>query len=121
VQSHKDEAGAEGIQHVYGMTHTTRPYGFDGKFTLHIYKRSGVTVEIAVVDEIGDGETPLLEVALAVRRDEHPHLWRVVYEHSLGYILDGGEGYGLEECLRKYCPAPDEVLESGPTPACSST
>jgi hypothetical protein len=110
----KDNATlAEGTQHACDMNRAPLQ---DENINTRYYDDSpvgdiNVTVAIRVLDFMIEGENliPVLEVKLKVEPDwtlGQPDVWSVVYVHSLGCILDG-----FEEYLKKYCPAPDQVLE----------
>jgi hypothetical protein len=92
---------------VYGLRHTSRPYG-DPNLTLHTYKcdRRRVEVGIVIVEQgtPDENENTIIELHLEVRDDECPHIWSVIFEHSVSYILSCCSDGGLEEYLRRQRP-----------------
>ena len=99
---------------VYGLRHTSEPYGEGGLYTLHTYKRdhNRISVGIAVVEQGPNEGDPMIELHLEVRTDDCPHIRQVIFEHSVGYILTCCDYGGLEEYLKACCPSDyQEALE----------
>ena len=99
---------------VYGLRHTSKPYGEGGLYTLHTYKRdhNRISVGIAVVEQGPNEGDPMIELHLEVRTDDCPHIRQVIFEHSIGYILTCCDYGGLEEYLKACCPSDyQEALE----------
>ena len=54
----------------------------------------------------------MIELHLEVRSDDCPHIWQVIFEHSVGYILTRCDYGGLEEYLKACRPSDyQEALE----------
>ena len=117
----KTERPAEGTQHACGMNRTTAEFDdYDsGKPNTHIrfYTDSPVgaihvTTSVEVLSlTLGKGYVaPFLRMELMVEADDtydQPDVWSVIFVHFADMIMDG-----IEEYLKKYCPAPNEVLET---------
>ena len=105
-----------GNQHAYGMNriiwneeefHLNKQYYDDSPVGA-----IDVIVAVRVLDLMikDDNIVPLLEVGLSVEplgETGKPESWSVSYVHFPDCILDG-----FEEFQKKYCPAPDQVLET---------
>jgi hypothetical protein len=117
----KTELPAEGTQHACGMNRTTAEFDdYDsGKPNTHrrFYTDSPVgaihvTTSVEVLSlTLGKGwVAPFLRIKLMVEADEtydQPDVWSVIFVHFADIIMDG-----IEDYLKKYCPAPNEVLET---------
>jgi hypothetical protein len=115
----KDNATlAEGTQHACDMTRTIPDEDIHSKRQYYDDSPVGaidVIVAIRVLDLVMEAEpldvVPILRVELSVEMlDEseiQPHVWSIIYRHSPAYLFKG-----LEEYLKQYCPAPDQVLET---------
>jgi hypothetical protein len=113
---------AEGIRHASGLTRSTSEFEDEDSGEPHTHKRwytdspvGSITVTTSVrvlqlyVTEYG--LDPFLEMELVVDADgdtsDQPDRWSVTYYHFAAVIMGG-----LEEYLKRYCPAPNEVLDT---------
>jgi hypothetical protein len=110
----------EGIRHASGITRSTSEFRNEDSGKPHTHKRwytdspvgeieVTVTVKVLQFHLVEDGADPFLEMELRVQAGdtcEQPDRWSVTYFHYADVIMRGIEAY-----LKRYCPAPDEVLD----------